>query len=351
LLLEDYLLHQLTGQFVTEYALQTSSLMLDIESKEWWKPLLDFIGLSPDRLARLVEPGTIVGPLSEEGSAAVGLSPETIAVSGAMDQVAGAVGGGNVAPGIVTEMTGGALAEVVTLERPTFDAKRRVPCHYHACRNSYCLLPWGQTAGMTLRWFRDQFFDTEAERHREGGVDAYDQMTHLAEQAPAGSDGLVALPHLEGAACPEFNPAARGVFFGIDLRHTRGHFVRAIMESVAYMLKTHLDIVQELGVNADEVRSMGGGARSDLWLQIKADVLQRPVRRVAVEETACLGAAILAAVGVGVHPNLAKATSHMVRLGRVFLPDPELRSVYDRAYRRYLELYERLEPMFGAEEA
>ena len=350
LLLEDYLLYQLTGQFVTEYALQTSSLMLDIQGKTWWPPMLDCIGLSPGKLGRLVEPGTVVGPLYEGGAAAVGLSRATIAVSGALDQVAGAVGAGNVSPGTVTETTGGALAEVITLEKPTFDPQRRVPCHYHARKDTYCLLPWGQTAGMTLRWFRDQFFGVEVRRAQEDGIDVYDQMTRLAERVPAGSDGLVALPHLEGAACPEFNPAARGVFFGIDLRHTRGHFVRAIMESVAYMLRTHLDIVEELGVDATEVRSIGGGARSDLWLQIKADVLQRPVQRVAVEEAACLGAAILAGVAVGVYRDLGEATAHMVRLGRAFLPSSGLCTLYERGYQRYQELYERLEPMFGAEE-
>jgi xylulokinase len=346
LLLEDYLLFQLTGQFVTEYALQASSLMLDIRQKAWWQPMLDFVDVSPQKLGRLMEPGQIVGPLSREGAEAVGLSTQTVAVTGAMDQVVGAVGAGNVVPGVVTETTGGALAILVTLDRPLYDPQRRVPCQTHARKGAYCLLPWAQTAGMALRWFRDRFFHLETQVAREGGLNPYDLMTRMAAQVPAGSEGLVVLPHLEGAACPEFNPAARAVFYGATLRHTRGHFIRAIMESVAYMLKKNLDVVEQLGVTVDEVRSMGGGARSDFWLQIKADVLQKPVRTVAVEETACLGAALMAAVATGSFATMEEGVSHMVHLRETITPRPDHGEAYHRGYAQYLELYDRLAPMY-----
>jgi xylulokinase len=347
LLLEDFLLHRLTGQFVTEYALQGSSLLLDIVAKDWRRPVLDFVGITPDRLGRLMEPGAVVGPLAGAGAAQAGLFPATVAVMGAMDQLIGALGSGNIAPGVITENTGGALAVVATLDGPLFDPLRRVPCHYHARPDTYCLLPWSQTAGMALQWFRDAFYAAEAEAARCAGLDPYDLMTGEAAQLPPGSDGLLALPHLEGAACPEFNPAARGVFTGATLRHTRAHFVRALMESVAYMLKRDVDLVQELGVPVCELRSTGGGARSELWLRIKADVLQLPVATVACEETACLGAAILGAVATGAYSNLEQAVARMARLRGRIEPDPANAEVYRRGYRQYVELYERLEPMFA----
>lgn len=347
LLLEDFLLYRLTGQFVTEVALQTSSLLLDIVAGEWRRPVLDFVGLTPDRLGRLMEPGALVGPLVGPGAAQAGLSAATFAVTGAMDQVIGALGSGNIAPGIVTENTGGALAVVATLEGPLFDPLRRVPCHYHARPGAYCLLPWSQTAGMALKWFRDAFYAAEVEAARRAGTDAYDLMTRDAALVPAGSDGLVALPHLEGAACPEFNPAARGVFFGATLRHGRAHFVRALMESVAYMLKRDLELVQGLGAPVRELRSTGGGARSELWLQMKADVLQAPVATVACEETACLGAAILGAVATGCYGSLEEAVARMARLRGRIEPDPANAEAYRRGYEQYVELYERLRPMFG----
>ncbi|HSR34701.1 MAG TPA: FGGY-family carbohydrate kinase, partial [Anaerolineae bacterium] len=248
--------------------------------------------------------------------------------------------------GIVTETTGGALAILVTTGQPLFDPQRRVPCHYHARPDTFCLLPWAQTAGMALRWFRDQFFPAEAAAARAEGSEPYDLMGGMAAQVPAGSDGLVVLPHLEGAACPEFNPAARAVFFGATLAHTRAHFVRAIMESVAFMLKKNLDIVEELGVDVDEVRCTGGGARSDLWLRIKADVLQKPVTAAMVEEAACLGAALMAAVATGAFASLEEGVASMVRLRESIEPAQVDHEAYRRGYAQYLDLYDRLAPMF-----
>ena len=346
LLLEDYLLHRITGQFVTELSLQASSIMVDIQSGVWWDPMLEFIGVTPDALGRLVGPGQPIGTISEAGREALGLSDRTVVVSGALDQAMGAVGAGNVNPGVATEMTGGALAIVLTLDRPLFDPQHRVPCHYHARDNTYCLLPWAQTAGMALRWFRDQFYGFETQVANESGLDAYDLMTRAAARVPAGSDGLVVLPHLEGAACPEFNAAAKAVFYGLTLRHTRPHFVRAIMESIAYMLKKNLSSVEQLGISVTDVRSIGGGARSDLWLQLKADVLQKPVHTTEVEEVSALGAAIVAAVGAGFFPSLESATSQMVRPRHTIQPNPSLCEVYSRGYADYLELYERLDTMF-----
>ena len=347
LLLEDYLLYRLTSRFVTEMALQTSSLLLDIQRRTWWPTMLDRVGLRSEQLGELLPPGALVGPLSSEGAQALGLTSHTLAVCGGMDQVVGALGAGNSVPGMVTETTGGALGIAVSLDRPRYDPDYGIPCHCHAVPDGYCLLAWGQTAGMALRWFRDHFFALEAQVAASAGLDPYDLMTAPAAQVPAGCDGLLALPHLEGATCPEFNPAARAVFFGATLRHGRAHFTRAIMEAVAYMLKKNLERVERLGVTVREVRSMGGGARSPLWLQIKADVLQRPLLTLEVEESALLGAALLCAVATGCYTSLSEATQHMVRLRSKVLPNPEHEAVYAQGYARYLELYQRLEPMFS----
>lgn len=346
LLAEDFLVERLTGECVTEWSLQSSSLLLDIHTRQWWEPMLDVVGIGPERLGRLIAPGTIVGHLTHAGAEWLGLTTAAVVVSGGLDQVVGAIGAGNLGPGYVTEVTGGALAIVATLERPSFDVHSNVPVHIHALPDNYCLLPWCQTAGMALQWFRDQFFMAEVEVAAREGRDIYRSMVDSAAGVPAGSDGLVALPHLEGATCPEFNPAARAVFFGATLRHTRGHFVRALMESVAYMLKKNLDLVERLGVARRDIRSIGGGARSDLWLQIKADVLQQPITAVDVEEVTCLGAALLAAVALGYFPTLADGAAEMVRLRPTIAPRPAYAPVYQAGYAQYNELYERLAPMF-----
>jgi sugar (pentulose or hexulose) kinase len=344
--LEDYLLHRLTGQFVTSAAQQTSSLLLDIQAQDWWPDMMVFVGITPGRLGKLMKPGEPVGVLRKQAAEELGLTGRTVAVTGSMDQAIAALGAGNIAPGLVVESTGGALGIVATLNAPLFDPQRRIPCYLHAIPDTYCLLPWGQTAGMALKWFRDQFFVLEAESARQADRDPYDAMTAEAALVPAGSEGLVMLPHLEGAFCPEFNPNARGVFFGATLRHGRPHFIRAILESVAFMLKRNLDLVEGLGIPVETITSLGGGARSHLWLQIKADVLQKPVHTLLVDEAACLGAAILGAVAAGVYPTIASAVKQMVQHKEVLQPNPVHCQVYQQRYKDYVALYDSLTPMF-----
>jgi xylulokinase len=350
LLLEDYLLYRLTGQFVTERGLQTSTLFVDLNTRQWWPEMFDYVGITPNQFGHLMDPGMGIGTLSPAGAEAIGLTPRTLAVTGSMDQSIGAIGSGNIAAGLVTESTGGALGIVSTVDQPVFDPQGRLPCYFHARKDFYALLPWGQTAGMALRWFRDQFFPHESSVAVNAGLDAYDLMTQPAANIPPGSDGLIVLPHLEGAACPEFNRNARAVFFGVTLRHTRAHFTRAILESVAYMLRKNLEIVERVGGPMREIRSIGGGARSRLWLQIKADVLQKPVTTVDVEEAACLGAAMSGAVASGCYASLEEASSAMVHIRDRLEPNPANASAYQEGYAAYVELYNRLVPMFQLKE-
>jgi xylulokinase len=346
LLLEDYLLYRLTGEVVTERCLQADTLFLDIRSGDWWQPMFQFVGVTPDHMGRLCDPGEIVGTLTPAAAAATGLTTATVAVTGAMDQMMGALGAGNVAPGLATETTGGALAIVVTLDRLMLDPARRMPTMYHARPRTYVLMPWSQTAGMALKWFRDAFYASESAAALAAGLDPYTVICDEATAIAPGADGLVVLPHLEGAACPEFNPLARAVFFGATLRHTRAHFARGILESVAFMLKRNLDLIEGLGIRVDRIRSMGGGARSRMWLQIKADVLQKPVEAVEVEEAALLGAALLAATAAGEFAGIEEGVARMVRIRETLEPNPANSAVYGEAYAQYVALYDRLAPMF-----
>jgi xylulokinase len=345
LLLEDYLLFRFTGRFVTDPCLLSSSLLFDIRRKTWWGEMLDFIGIAPEQLPEVQESGRAVGELTAQAARDTGLWQGTVVASGGMDQALAALGAGNTRPGLVTENTGGALAIVATLDQPIFDSQRGIPCHHHALPDTYYLLPWGQTAGMALRWFRDVFGQEEKEAARSG-ADAYDLLTVAAAEIPPGSEGLVALPHLMGAACPEFNPAARGVFFGVGLHHTKAHFVRAILESVAYMLRRNLENLASLGVEAVEIRALGGGARSPLWNQIKADALGAPVVTLTNEEQACLGAAILAGTAVGLYPSSEEAAQRLVTVADRYEPDTAVKPAYDHGYEVYVRLYDSLEELF-----
>ncbi len=346
LLLEDWLLHLMTGKFVEEHSLASSTTYFDIVRLRWWEPMLEAVGLSEARLPELLPPGTPVGKLTSDAAEALGLATDVVVSTGALDQLAGAVGAGNARPGDATETTGAALAICATVERPTYDPLRNMPCHCHAVPGLYAMLPWCQTAGMALRWFRDVFGGEEVDRASREGTDPYDLLCALAESVPAGSDGLIMLPHLAGAFCPEMLPQARGVYFGFTLGHRKGHFVRATMESVAFMLRRNLDSLDRMGTSVGEIRSLGGASRSNLWNQIKADVCGRRVTTLVNTEAACLGAAILAGAGAGVYTDIREASQEHARPLRRYDPSVEMNCALSRNYEKYCELFDALTGLF-----
>jgi xylulokinase len=346
LLPEDYILFRLSDQFAGEYTLWSSSLVFDIRRKKLSDELLDFAGISAEKIPRLYPSGTAFGNISSRCAAETGLSTKTKVVTGALDQLCAAIGAGNVAPGMITESTGSVVALVASIKEPIFDAATRLPCHVHAVPDSYCMLPWNPTGGLTLKWFKDNFAPDLIKQAQEEGRDVYELLTGPVANVPPGSDGLIMLPHLEGALFPEFDSHVRAVFFGFTLSHTRDHFTRAILEAVAYMLRRDLEGLQQLGVGANELYVLGGGAKSQLWSQIKADVCNLPVIMPGQREAAVMGAAMLATVGVGYYADIPTAAEAMARPGIRVEPDPANRALYDAAFKLYVSLYDTLKPLF-----
>lgn len=307
-LLEDWILYKMTGKFISEKTLQSSTIYFDIHKGAWWDEMLSFIGVTPDMLPALYSSAKEVGKY--EGARVV---------TGAIDQIAGAIGAGVVSPGTVSVMTGTTMVLFLPSDTvPAYDKTSIVPCHYNY-NDKYCLLSWTPTAGMALKWFKNAFCESFSFR----------ELDELAEKIPAGSDGVTFLPYLCGSTMPKYNPAARGSFTGLTTEHTRAHFVRAVMESVACMLKSNLDY---LGLSVDEIRAMGGGANSPLWCQMKADMTGKRLVTLKNKETACLGSAILAAVGIKAFESV-EAAAKMIQLDKVY----ESQGVdYSECYERYL---------------
>ena len=208
------------------------------------------------------------------------------------------------------------------------DPQRRVALNSHAVKDHYVLLPWAPTAGMVLRWFRDAL---------GAGAD-YNSLCREAAAVAPGADGLIVLPHLSGTGCPSPNPNLRGAFWGLTLAHGRGHMVRAILESVALMVRENLELLEEMGTEIQEIRSLGGAARSNLWLQIKADVCQKDLVVMECTEAACLGVAMLCCTGSGVYRDLAEARENMVHVKKRIWFDTDKAAVYDHVYQEYLKL-------------
>jgi xylulokinase len=345
LLLKDYIAFKLTGNIFGESTLYNSTYYYDINRLEYYQPMLDYLGINQNRLPPIVYSGTVMGNISNRASKMTGLSVTTKFVSGAMDQVAGAVGAGNISQGIVTETTGSAFAMIVTTDDPIIDKVGKLPCQLHAINGKYCLMPFSNTGGMVLKWFKDNFFNHEhTKKLKNAGI--YDLMTSEASEVPAGSEGLIMLPHISGAFFPENNPRAKGVFFGININHTRAHFVRAILESIGYMLKKDLEIFQKNKIKINNLISMGGGAKSSLWNQIKADITGLETHIPENTETALLGAAIIAGVGIGVYKDFNTAVKSVVRMKKKYTPDNAIKDVYNSSYKKYIELYNNLESLF-----
>ena len=319
----------------------SSTLYYDIIEKCYWEKMLDYLGIGPGHLPDVHPAGTAVGNILQEAASETGLAPDTAVVTGAYDHPAGAIGSGNIMAGTISETTGTAMAMVVTLDKPMFGTN--LPCQCHALPGKYFLLPYGQTAGMVLKWFRDVFCREEVKLAEHSGKDAYQVMDSLAEKIGPGAGGLVMLPHLMGAGSPEFNADVKGVFAGLSPGHGKAHFIRAIMESVAFMIRRNLSLLEESGISLREIRALGGGARSSLWNQIKADVTGVSYLALESDESACLGAAILAGMGTGIWTDVQEACSGVVKIRERFLPDPGKTMLYDPVYARYLSLYDHLD--------
>lgn len=348
LLIEDYLLWRMTGEFATENSLVCSTTYWNIQTQHWWPEMLDSIGILTSQLPEIRQPGEYLGKLTVQAAGELGLTPDTAVCMGALDQACGAIGVGNTRPGVISENTGAALAICATqgLNQLVFDPCARMPVHCHGLAGQYMYHTF-TSGGMVLRWFRDRFCVEEMAEAARQNRDVYTKLSALAATAPAGCDGLVALPHLQGAMAPEDNPNARGVFFGFTLRHEKAHFIRAVMEAIAFTVKRNLDALETIGITTDEIRVLGGGARSDIWNQIKADVTGKCIVRTATEEAACLGAAILAGVGAGIYSSVDQAVKDMVRIEHVYEPDAQNACVYTEAYQTYISLYDSLSKLFG----
>lgn len=348
MLLEDYILYQLSGRFATDKNLIADSYFYDMRTCDWFPPVMDYLGLERSMLPEVLDCCAPVGNVTPEAAQVTGLSCRTLVVAGAMDQIANAIGAGNVVPGMISETTGTSLAIGVTALGQLADfLPTKLPILFHATPGAFFLMPWLAGGGLTLRWFADVFAQAERTAAQANGQDIYDILTASAAETTPGAEGLVMLPFLAGATCPECDSAARGVFCGMTPAHHRGHFVRAILEGIAYAIRANLESIRSAGIPIESLCCMGGGSKSPLWNQTKADVCDVPVTTLAVADTASLGAALMAGVGAGVYPSIESTRQcPFIRKQDHYVPRCEYREIYDVGYRRYRDLYQRLKGAF-----
>jgi xylulokinase len=348
LLPKDYVRFRLTGEFATEVSDASGTLLLDVPQRKWSDAILEALGLDARWLPRVAESVEATTSISAQAAAATGLQAGTAVVGGGGDQAAGGVGNGIVEPGIVSSTIGSSGVLFAHTNAPHLDPHGRVHTFCHAAPLRWHVMAVTQGAGLSLRWFRDNFAAGEIVQARETGIDPYELMTGEAAGAPPGCEGLLYLPYLMGERTPHLDPLARGVFFGLTARHTRAHMIRAILEGVAYSLRDGLEIFREMGVPSAQIRASGGGGRSLLWRQIQADIFNREMVTINTTEGSAYGAALLAAAGTGGFRSVEEACRACIRVTERCEPASERVRMYDDYYAIYRDLYIRLRDSFRA---
>ena len=335
LLPKDYVRFRLTGERATDLSDASGTLLLDVARRRWSPELLAALEIDPALLPALLESTAVSGRLSPQVAAELGLPAGLPVVAGAGDQAAGAVGAGVLDPGAAIATIGSSGVVFAPTAAPVRDVRVHAFCH--AAPDRWHTMGVTMAAGLSLRWLRD---------HLAAGA-SYEALTAEAAAVPPGAGGLLFAPYLMGERTPHLDPHARGAWVGLAYPHGRGHLVRSVMEGVAYSLRDCLEVMTGLGVDAGEVRAGGGGARSRLWRQILADVLDRDVLAMELDEGPAHGAALLAGTGAGLWGSLAEASAACVRVASRLVPDPAAVACYRDGHARYREIYPRLAPLTG----
>jgi xylulokinase len=347
LLPKDYIRFRLTGEFATEVSDASGMQLMDIPGRKWSDEVLAKLQIDKGMLGKLYESQEVTGKVNKEASSITGLKEGTIVVGGAGDQAAGAIGNGIVKPGVVSSTIGTSGVVFAFSENVSIDPKGRVHTFCHAVPNTWHIMGVTQGAGLSLKWFRDNFCIEEKRTAELMHIDPYMLMDKEAEKVLAGCSGLIYLPYLMGERTPHLDPNAKGVFFGLSAKHEKPDMVRAVMEGVVYSLKDCLEIIKEMGVNVSEVRASGGGGKSPLWRQMQSDIFGTEITTINSSEGPALGVALLAGVGAGIYSSVAEACDKVISVKTRQQADMELNSKYNKFYDIYKHLYVSLKKDFA----
>jgi xylulokinase len=332
-----YLLGWLTGVVAQDHANASSTLLYDVKGRDWSPQLVDAAGLHHAKLAPIRQSTDVAGTLTPEAAERLGLTVACRVVVGTGDDHGACLGAGIVEKGIVADITGTAEPVAVAADLPTADTDRLLETHAHAVPGMWLVENPGFVSGGSTLWLAQAVLGIE-----QGAVFG------LAEGAPPGSGGVLFLPALSGAMSPRWNDKMRGVFAGLTMSHDRTTLARAVLEGCAYALGDIVDRLDALNLAGPEIRVIGGGARSPLWMQIKADVTGRVVQSVLGTEPTAVGAAMLAGVAAGVFSDLDDAVSRLVRLAPdTYEPDASRTAVYADSHARYRSLFDRVESLWS----
>jgi xylulokinase len=346
LLPKDYIRFELTGEFATDVADASGTLLFDVKQRTWHRELMSILEVPAEFMPQAYEGPEVTGRLSAAAASATGLPKGIPVAAGGGDQAAGGVGCGIVRRGVISSTVGTSGVVFAFADSVCLDPQGRVHTFCHSVPGKWHVMGVMLSAGGSLRWFRDALCQNEKAVAAETGTDPYEYITAGAATVSPGAEGLLFLPYLSGERTPHKDPFAKGAFIGLSLRHTRSHMARAVLEGVAFGMRDSLEIIREMGVPIDQVRASGGGARSALWRRIQADVNQAPLVLINVDEGPAYGAALLATAATGLYGSVEEACDATIRVVDSCAPDPERSKQYDAWFAEYQAAYRALAPGF-----
>ncbi len=341
----DYIMYKLGAEAVIDHTMASRTMAFDLESLDWSSWILEGLDLDVGLMSDPKSSGEVVGEVSPRASEQTGPGEGTLLLTGGHDQTCAGLGAGLIRQGQAVVSTGAAEVLSAAFDSPALNDPMYAgyyPCYLHAKRDMFFTFSLNHIGGILLRWYRDNFGIVELREAEEKGEDFYALMDSKVPDEPS---KVMVLPHLNGSGTPWCDMTSKGAIVGMDLSTTRHDLVRAILESQTYELRINLEALESAGVAIKDLSAVGGGAKSSLWLQIKADILGRPVRTLKSTEAACRGAAILAGAASGTFESLEEGVRRFVKTYRVFQPEEKRKALYDERYALYRDLYPALSPI------
>lgn len=331
LLPKDYIRFRMTGENGTDVTDASATLAFDTKNRVWSKELILKLGLNPDIYPIVKNPSDIAGEVTLKAAEETGLHKGTLVVYGGGDQPMQSIGNGIVKPGQISLTIGtGGIVYSVTAE-PKYDYKLRTNTFCNAVQGTWNIMGANLAAGLSLSWLNRNILSTLS----------YKELNELAASISPGSEGLIFLPYLIGERTPHMDASARGTFLGLTLKHTKANLVRSVMEGVVFAFRDSIEIFKGLDIKMDKFIASGGGARSDIWLNIQANILNQEIYKVNQPEQACVGAAIVAGVGVGLYDSIEEACTNIIKIKEdPIQPDPQIVDLYNETYPLYKEIYQ-----------
>ncbi len=336
----SFIAYRLTGKVSQDICQSYAWHCFDMKRGTWDDDMRRAMGIPAEFLPEISPCHKVVGTVTEEAARQSGLVEGIPVVAGGLDAACGALGVGVLENGETQEQ--GGQAGGMSICTDTYKSDPRLILGYHVVPDRWLLQGGTTGGGGVMRWLEREFGDYERANAKELGKSSLVQFNEIAEKVAPGSDGLVFLPYMSGERTPIWDPKAKGVYYGLDFSKTKGHFVRAAMEGVAFSVRHNLEVAESAGASADVLRSMGGSANSLLWTQIKSDITGKPIVVPNSDTATTLGAVILAGVGVGLYKDFKEAIDTTVTVKREHKPNPAFKEIYDENYEIYLELYENL---------